>query len=301
MAKRKQDQDSDSDIDVSSTDEELELEQGEEQPEEEETVNVDFDFFDLNPEVDFQALKNFLRQLFGDDAGQIDTSGLADLILTKHSIGTAIKTDGMESDPFALISIVNINENVSNPSVKLLLDYILSKTKNKTQFNIMLKKLFHGKAAQFKTGLIISERLINMPIEVVPPMYNMLLDEMSRAEDSHEKYEFDYFLIISKVYQLVSGIEQEEETSKAKKKKIASDEPKPVEMDYFHYEDMVFEEHASYKGVFDYSEQKQETDSRRVFSEYGIDPKLSLLLLDKQQMKKAVEEMQVRFPAPVAE
>ncbi|EGW32549.1 uncharacterized protein SPAPADRAFT_61615 [Spathaspora passalidarum NRRL Y-27907] len=305
MAKRKQEQDSDSDIDVSSTDDEYEQEpqqqqEGAEEEEAEETVNVDFDFFDLNPDVDFHALKNFLRQLFGDDASQFDISGLADLILTKHSIGTTIKTEGTESDPFAILSVVNLNEHRGSPSIKKLIEYVLSKTKDRTQFNLILKKLLHGKS-QLKTGLIVSERLINMPIEVVPPMYNMLLDEMSKAEDSHEKYEFDYFLVVSKVYQLVSANETEEETeTKSKKKKIASNEPKPVEMDYFHYEDMVLEEHASYKGIFNYSEQKQETDSRRVFTEYGIDPKLSLLLLDKAQMKKAVEDMQVKFPAPGA-
>lgn len=70
-------------------------------------------------------------------------------------------------------------------------------------------------------------------------------------------------------------------------------------MDYFHMEDQVLEEYANYKGVFEYSnENKQETDSRRVFTEYGIDPKLSLILIDKDNLAKAVIEMANQFPPP---
>ncbi|RCK63778.1 Protein BCP1 [Candida viswanathii] len=303
MAKRKVEEESDSDIDVSSTDSESEETpvQPQQDEEMEETVNVDFDFFDLNPSVDFQATKNFLRQLLGDDSSEFNLSGLADLILTDHSVGTSIKTEGVESDPFALLSVVNLSANLTNPVVKKLVEYVLGKTKNKTEFNIMLKKLLGvDEKKKLKTGLIVSERFINMPVEVVPPMYRMLLEEMEKAEDAHESYEFDYFLIISRVYQLVDPVEQEDpDSNKAKKKKISTSEPKAIEMDYFHMEDQVLEEYANYKGVFEYSnENKQETDSRRVFTEYGIDPKLSLILIDKDNLAKAVVEMANQFPAP---
>ncbi|GMF92504.1 unnamed protein product [[Candida] boidinii] len=93
MSKRRQEElnESDSDIDVSSTDEEVE--NGEEQVEENETVDVDFDFFDLNPDVDFHATKNFLRQLFGDDSVTFSLSDFADMVLKDGHIGTTIKTD----------------------------------------------------------------------------------------------------------------------------------------------------------------------------------------------------------------
>ncbi|KAL6450987.1 BCP1 Protein BCP1 [Candida maltosa Xu316] len=306
MGKRKVDNESDSDIDVSSTDSESEetprqQQQGDDE-EMEETVDVDFDFFDLNPAVDFHATKNFLRQLFGDDNAEFNISEIADLILRENSIGTSIKTDGKESDPFALLSVINMTNNLTNPGIKKLVEYVLLKTKNKTEFNIMLKKLLTignttNNTKKLKTGLIISERLINMPVEVIPPMYKMLLDEMEKAEDAHENYEFDYFLIISRVYQLVDPVEQADENKK--KKKISTSEPKPIEMDYFHMEDQILEENANYRGVFEYNnENKQETDSRRVFTEYGIDPKLSLILIDKDSLAKSVIEMEQQFPPP---
>lgn len=288
-----------SDIDVSSTDSETEMELGQEQESgvgegEEEMVNVDFDYFDLNPEVDFHATKTFLRQLFGDDAGKFDISGLADLILKKNSIGTTIKTDGQESDPFSLLTVLNISENIDNPSIKLVIDYILKKTGKNFEFNLALKKLLtktDGK--QPKVGWIISERMINMPVETVPPMYNMLLDEMNKSDDAHENYEFDWFLIISKIYKLVAA-NTEDSSHAAKKKKLPSQVKE--EMDYFHHEDIILEQNCKYHGYFDYTEQKQETDSRRVFTEYGIDPKLSIILIDKSKLAESVPQMQEKFP-----
>ncbi|CAI5757175.1 unnamed protein product [Candida verbasci] len=286
---------SDSDIDVSSSDESDNEQQLTEQIDEE-LINVDFDFFDLNPEIDFHATKNFLRQLFGDDYNEFNLSEITDLILTKNSIGTSIKTDGINSDPFALLSVINLSNNLDKSCIKTLISYLVKKTNNKLEFNILLKKLF-TKSNEKKIGLIISERLINMPVEVVPPMYNMLIEEMSKAKDSHEKYEFDYFLIISRVYKLVDAKETVEQDQNSKKKKKI--EEKVVEMDYFHLEDEILEKLAKYHQVYDYdNENKQESDSRRVFNDYGIEPKLSLILIDKDNLAKSVLEMSETFPAP---
>ncbi|EGV62487.1 Mss4p nuclear export [Yamadazyma tenuis] len=300
MSKRRVEEPEDSDIDVSSTDSENEQEEQIEQ--EDETVNVDFDFFDLNPEVDFHATKNFLRQLFGDDSIKFDLSAIADLFLKENSVGTTIKTEGKEGDPFALLSVINLSENKGNSSIKAIVDYVLEKTTKNMEFNYMLKKLIkeNGKitkdtSKQLKTGLIVSERLINMPVEVVPPMYKMLLEEMEKSEDAHEKYEFDYFLIVSKVYEMVaSNIQDDEDNKKSKKKKPATEAQ--VEMDYFHYEDLVLEANAMYHGYYEYTNKHQETDSRRVFTEYGIEPKLSVILIDKDSLAKSVPEMEQKFP-----
>lgn len=289
MSKRKID---DSDIDVSSTDE-SDVEQNDNDMEE--VVNVDFDYFDLNPEVDFHATKTFLRQLFGDDASEFDISGLADLILTENSVGTTIKTDGETSDPFALLSVINITEHASKPSVKSVVDYVLQKTKGLREFHTILTKLLtpakSTKDARLKVGLVVSERMINMPVEVVPPMYKMLWEEMEKADNAHEKYEFDYFLVVSKMYKLVDATVEDDE-QKSKKKKSEKGE----EIDYFHYEDLVLEENAKYHEHYPYTKQQQETDSRRVFTEYGIDPQLSLLLLDKKGLQKSIPEMATKFP-----
>jgi hypothetical protein len=69
------------------------------------------------------ALKRLLRQLFTSDAEFFDIHALAQHILTsagQMGIGTTVKVDGTESDPYAYISLVDLsNIDVSNHSALL--------------------------------------------------------------------------------------------------------------------------------------------------------------------------------------
>lgn len=75
----------------------------------EQLVNVDFDYFDPK-EIDFHAFKNLLRQLFDVDNINFDLSFLADKIIEQANVGSTVKTDGPDSDPFAMLTILNIDE-----------------------------------------------------------------------------------------------------------------------------------------------------------------------------------------------
>ncbi|CDK29575.1 unnamed protein product [Kuraishia capsulata CBS 1993] len=296
MSKRRADQeDSEPDIELSSTDSEDEEMNEEGEEDGEEMVNVDFDFFDFDP-IDFHATKNFLRQMFGDDSIKFDISAFADLILSNSHVGTTIKTEGKESDPFSILSVVNLNENLSKQSFKTLVQYLFEKTSKTAEFSMTLRQLLSS-ASKFKTGWIVSERLINMPVETTPPMYKMLLEEIENSKNNKEPFEFDYFLVISKVYKLVASATDkalEEDQKKSKKSKKQGEEI--PELDYFHYEDQVLEENSLFHGYFSYTNQSQETDSRRVFNDYGIEPKLSVILLTKDKLALAATQMAEKFP-----
>lgn len=82
-----------------------------ENSEQEEIVNVDFDFFSPK-EVDFYAIKNLLLQLLGPDGQLFDVSSLANIIIEQGDLGSTVKTDGEESDPFALLSVINIQQHI---------------------------------------------------------------------------------------------------------------------------------------------------------------------------------------------
>jgi protein BCP1 len=62
-----------------------------------------------NPDVDYQAIKRLLGQLFGRDADKFNCHELTELILSQTSIGSTIKTDGEESDPYALLTVLNMH------------------------------------------------------------------------------------------------------------------------------------------------------------------------------------------------
>ena len=72
-------------------------------------IDVSFDFFDPNPNVDYQAIKRLLVQLFHRDAEALHVDELTELILGQPTVGTTVKTDGIESDPLALLTVLNMH------------------------------------------------------------------------------------------------------------------------------------------------------------------------------------------------
>lgn len=74
-------------------------------------LDVEFEWFDPQPNVDFHGLKTLLRQLFDVDNDLFDLSALADLILSQPLLGSTVKTDGNESDPYAFLTVLNLHEH----------------------------------------------------------------------------------------------------------------------------------------------------------------------------------------------
>ena len=74
-------------------------------------LDVEFEWFDPQPEVDFHGLKTLLRQLLDVDSQLVDTSALADLILAQPLLGSTVKVDGNETDPYAFLSVINLQEH----------------------------------------------------------------------------------------------------------------------------------------------------------------------------------------------
>ena len=66
-----------------------------------------------------------------------------------------------------------------HPSIKALGSYILEKSSSNAALYSHLQGLFSQ--TENHAGLVICERLINMPVETVPPMYRMLTEELKTA------------------------------------------------------------------------------------------------------------------------
>ncbi|KAJ6119591.1 Protein bcp1 [Penicillium sp. IBT 18751x] len=251
-----------------------------------EMVNVDFEWFDPQPAIDFHGLKNLLRQLFDNDAQMFDLSALADLILSQPTLGSTVKTDGNESDPYAFLTVLNLQEHKDKPVIQELTKYI----KTKAAANPALSAL-HELISQTPVppiGLILTERVINMPSEVIPPMYNMLLEEMAWAIQDNEPYNFSHYVIISKNYQEVESKLDLEEARPQKKKKKAGENAQQF---FFHPEDEVLQRNAVCSGTLEYTHQQDDghSDSKRAFQEVGIRTNGSLTLIDGSKFEAAVK------------
>ncbi|CAB4253764.1 similar to Saccharomyces cerevisiae YDR361C BCP1 Essential protein involved in nuclear export of Mss4p [Maudiozyma barnettii] len=217
-------QEEESEIDISSTDSENEGNDDNDE-DKEELVNIDFDFYNANPDIDFQALKNLSRQLFGaQESNKIQLSALADLMLASPM--TTIKTDGTESDPYCFISFIDYKENRDSDYAKYL-----------NSVNTKLSTFFRtiDNSNDKNCALVISERLINMPPEIVPPLYKITLDDIKNSSNGGKEH-FDFYVIVSRKYEV--NFDTDETTIRSTKR------VKDVEVDYFHEEDRFLEKYA---------------------------------------------------------
>ncbi|KAI1291493.1 putative actin cytoskeleton organization and vesicular protein [Xylaria venustula] len=241
-------------------------------------VNVDFEWFNFNEKIDFHGTKSLIRQLFDVDAALFDVSALADLILSQPSIGSTVKTDGEESDPFAFVTALNVQEHRQKKPVAQLIEYLSEKAKTTESLAPIPELLASGQ----HVGLVLSERLINMPSEVAPPLYSMLVEEIQDAVDDKEPYEFTHYLIISKTYHEIESTLAEER----KKKKGRQD----AALYYFHPEDEVLQKHAVAHGSYPFTKiDDAVADSKRAFQEMGVQPMGSMILIEASKFADAVK------------
>lgn len=163
-----------------------------------------------------------------------------------------------------------------------------------------------------RIGIILTEKLINIPSEVVPPMYKMLLEEISWAVEEDEPYSFSHYIVLSKTYTEVESVLDDEEEdgeklSRGKKKKkrqrmgkdgsSVAAAHKEDNIFYFHPEDEVLQRYATCWGGFEYVNQKGEgeTDAKRTFQELGIRPQGHVILIEAGNFEAAVKAVDEYF------
>lgn len=272
-------------------------------------VNVDFEFFDPQ-EQDFDGFRALLRQLFDSDANLVNLSGLVDLILAQNKVGSTVKSDGNESHLFAFLTVLNLQEHQvsyvlfgctiltgmatnlrysqSKPAIASLIAYLQQKA---AEANLEPIRQQLSQVPVPNIGLVLSERMVNAPTELVPPMYKMLLEEIEWALADQEPYNFSHYLIVSRTYEaIMSNLQHEDGRSQKKKKKDTSGEK---EIYYFHPEDELLHKYAMSKGNFQFTHQQVEghSDSKRAFHDFGIKTGGHLMLIEASKLHAAVEEM----------
>ncbi|TFK67662.1 hypothetical protein BDN72DRAFT_770445, partial [Pluteus cervinus] len=266
-------------------------------------VDVSFDFFDPNPKIDYHAIKRLLTQLFHHDAELFHIHELTELILGQPTVGTTIKTDGIESDPYALLTVLNMHVWKDHPSIRAIGEYVLQKaqTSEEKELSEHLKQLFSQ--TEHHVGLVICERLINMPVQVVPPMYKMLRDEIGWANDDGEPYTFSHLLFISKAYHLT---EEEESAfmsnapvkpSAAKKaKKAAASVPagsRPADGLYlFHPEDDCIKQFATHTVNYAYT---KGPSTPRDSESFGLDTRGRMTLVPRENLDALISKMEETY------
>lgn len=209
-------------------------------------------------------------------------SALTDVILAQNTIGSTVKVDSKANDAYAFLTALNLREQRNKaPVVADLVQYLSSKaTQSQSE---ALAKAVPQVLAEAHVGLVLGERLINMPPEISPPMYSMLVDEVEAAVEDNEPYDFTHYLIISRTYNEVASILDNESQ---KRKKAREEAP----MFYFHPEDEVLVKHAIASGSYPFTKEEEGVaDSKRAFQEMGVKTMGFMMLIEAAKFPAAVQ------------
>ncbi|KAF9178561.1 Mss4p nuclear export [Haplosporangium sp. Z 767] len=276
----------------------------------EDIINVDFEFFDPK-ENDFHAIKNLLGQYFASDAILFGLSELTELVVSQANVGTTIKVNGVDSDPYSLLTVLNMNQhlyNIHKPTAQStasaststtattkpshvmtqIRDYVFTKSKQNEKLHAKLKELLSATSKK-EIGLILSERFINMPVETAPPMWRMMLEEVKWAVDEGLPFNFEYYLLLAPTYHEVAPkTDLDEDGPKPMKKKSKASDPATF---FFHPEEEMLQQYAEFVQDFKLTTPPTVAESKNTFEDYGIAPARRMMLIHKDKIPEVVQLM----------
>lgn len=203
-------------------------------------INVDFEFYDPKP-IDFLGLKVLLGTWL--DGLEFDGSGLCDALIAQRTVGTVLKTEEA-GDPIGVLSCLDARRSSEKraseeeregegeekrhvPALAQLERYLVScapspadAEKVRAAFAAGSEKGDKGdkgeRGGEKHTGVVVSERLLNVPPAVAQPLHEALFDEIEWATEDEpsaalrESFGFGQYLVFSRVY-LDDGKRGEEE------------------------------------------------------------------------------------------
>jgi len=244
-------------------------------------INVDFELFNYDSQIDFHGVKTLLRQLFDADAQLLDLSGLSDLIVEQNTIGSTCKVDDKANDAYAFLTVLNASEHRAKKPVAQLIEYLSDRARASTGSKLAEKVPEVLAADKAVVGLVLAERLLNMPAEVIPPMWSMMIDEIEAAVEDKEPYEFTHYLVVSRAYLEVAS------TLDERKQKKAREESR---LQHFHPEDEEMSKHAVAAGTYTFTKEGDAVaDSKRAFQEMGVKPQGYMMLIEASKFEAAVK------------
>jgi len=156
-------------------------------------------------ERDLPGIISLLRQCFRGSE-EIDVSGLARFVMKQRSVGSVVTqspvTDdddddeelgGHDGEVFGLATIVRLRETEVADQIIRYLTKSVTASDPRGQLSRLLS------SSDIDIGLIISERIINMPPQISVPLYQTLSNEVRKARAKNLPFNFTHYLLISKV------------------------------------------------------------------------------------------------------
>ncbi|XP_028415075.1 protein BCCIP homolog [Dendronephthya gigantea] len=247
-------------------------------------LEIQVEFEARTPEAsDFAGIKRLLQQLLPKTS--INLSEITDLILNQSKVGSVLKCiadnndndDNNEEDTYGITTVLNINHHKEVAAVRDFLNLVTTSSQDEQFLKIL-------QDPQPTMGWLISERFINIPAHIAPPLYASLWSEIEKARKKGKPFKFDYLLYICKSYKF-------DVSSNKKKKKNQVKEGQ--DLMFINAEDELLCQKASAKFDKDVTEQSdvlvsgkwRENDSQmRSFRTF--------MLIHWKEMEKITTEME---------
>ena len=222
-------------------------------------IQVDFEFIDMKDQPsDYHAVKQFLNIVFGTSTS-VNTAELADLITSSRlveSIGSVVKTEEDDSAPCGFATL-------------LPLDY--DKALNS------LQKFLEGlKIPILNSAFIFNERFINLPSPIAVQLYKLILEDYHDAQPSSLSKKIQNIIISAPVIKFIN------ETDRKGGDKFEHEYP----------EAEFLEEFSTFKVYYKVPSSHETPDSRRLFSEQGVEKWRIFLVLPFTDFPKYISRIQ---------
>jgi len=175
------------------------------------TLNVDFEGFTAS-DNDFHGIKRLLQQSFRDL--EVDVSGIADTIISQNYVGSVIKQVGGEDEDddeeemdeedidqlFGVTTIINLTSRKDEKCIAGFRTALVEKCSEYANDSTsqQLRELLGNESKH--VGLLISERVVNLPPQFSLPVFESLLKELEEAKSKKMPYDFAYLILICKVF-----------------------------------------------------------------------------------------------------
>lgn len=170
------------------------------------TVQVDLELFNMEGD-DYFAVKNFLVPLLdGLVWGASDIAHhLAD-DMSAH-IGTTVRVDGGR-EPYGILTVLNLHRTAGMEATRQIVRFLLSRITHKAQKQ-QLKQLLESKSP---LGLLLNERVINVPAQIAPPLHMGFWEELEEAAQLEVAngsralyFDFEHYVMITTVLEVIAG------------------------------------------------------------------------------------------------
>jgi len=199
-----------------------------------EVLTLEFCFSDTRDDDDFSAL------LQHGTMGRCvqSTRTLNRLLVEQRSVGTTVKQEGDESEVFAFATVISPRHLIHAAPIKELRGFVLKRCPEASRSK--LGELFDNDSL----GVVIHERIVNVPDVLIAPLFSCLLEDLAWAKDNPQEdegdFDFENFLLIAPCFAATGSEDGTSKKPKKKKLKQAAAAAATALVEYLNSEDYVF-------------------------------------------------------------